>query len=193
MSSPEQPKSDRSRHLLDAIRAIRAEIGDALNDDEFTRFLQESKLPAEEGFVFLSYSNGYVTLSVPRQNPADWYLEQGWIASAKGKAAQAIAVKHGLSVFEPVDATWSIPSFPTNAAVGRHHLELTDRRQTVVVAHSQFLKVRLFGKSPDHRYAWQPLCSLALGPAFLQDLAILYDRKSVTAGESTSNPLPTTT
>jgi hypothetical protein len=50
--------SKRSKHLLDCIRAIRVEVGDGINEAEFTRFLQKKALPTELGFAFLSFPTG---------------------------------------------------------------------------------------------------------------------------------------
>jgi len=191
MNTQEQPKQGRSAHLLDTIIAIRADLGEALNDDELTRFLRETALLTEMGFAFLSYSDGYVTLTVPEQNPADWYPEQGWIAPEKEKIARAIAKKYMLLFYEPVDTTSNFHP-EAGTAVVHHHLELADRRQTVIVAHPQYLKVCLFGKSPDHRYAWEPLYALALGPELLQDLSLLYHRNPEPNCKDTSNWHPKT-
>jgi hypothetical protein len=171
-----QPLTYLPTNLLDTIKTLRAEVGEVLNDDEFTRFLRESVLPIEAGFAFLFFSNGYVTLSVPRQDPADWYPQQGWIAPRKERIARAIAQKYDLSFYEPVDVTSGFHNHHVGSAIVHHHLEFTDCRQAVIVAHPLYLKVRLFGKSPDNRYAWEALCPLPLGSDLLQDISRLYER-----------------
>lgn len=161
-------------HLLDTIRAIRASVGDGLNDDELTRLLRERTLPTEAGFAFLSFYDGCVTLTVPPQDLEDWYPKQGWLVPEKQKIAEAIAEKYKLSFYEPVDMTWSVQDPQSDSAAIHHHFELCDCRQCVIVVHPLYLKLRLFGKSPDHRFAWEPLCPLALGPDLLRDISTLY-------------------
>ena len=190
MNTQRQIPQDRPTNLLDTIKTIRAKVGEALNDDELTRFLQECTLPTEAGFAFLIFSNGHVTLSVPRQDPADWYPQVGWIAPEKERIAGAIAEKYGLSFYEPVDVISGFQNHHAGAATIHHHLEFTDGRQTVIVAHPLYLKVRLFGKSPDHRYAWEPLFPLPLGPDLLQDISSLYEKAEQTLGTGT-NAAPT--
>jgi len=160
--------------LLDTIKAIRAGIGDGLNDNELTRLMRESTLLGEAGFGFVCFCDGYVTLSVPEQDPASWYPEKGWIAPEKEKVAREIACEYGLSLYEPVNAATNFWHPQGDSAPVRHHLELTDRWQTVVVAHPQYLKIRLYGKSSDHRYSWEALYPLPLGPDLLQELSALY-------------------
>ena len=57
----------KSRGLLETVRALQASVGDDLDDNEVTRLLRESALPTEAGFRFLSFSDCFVTLTVPRQ------------------------------------------------------------------------------------------------------------------------------
>jgi len=181
MNNPIAPNaavnSKPSTHLLDTIRAIRASVGDGLNDDELTCLLRENTLPTKAGFALLSSSDGYVTLTVPPQDLEDWYPKQGWIVPEKQRIAEAIAEKYELSLYEPVDTKWSVQDSQADSATVHHHLELNDRQQTVIVAHPQYLKVRLFGRPPDHRYAWESLCLLALGPDLLRDISTLYHRR----------------
>ena len=167
--------SKSNGHLLDAIRAAKERVGEGLNDHELTRLLLlDTELPTEAGFTFLSFSGGVVTLSVPKQDLKNWYPEQGWIAPAKEKVARALAEKYGLSLYEPVDTTTSFLHPPSDPEIARHHIELNDRWQAVIVAHPHYLKVRLLGKSPHHRYGWEALTPLALGPEILQDVSSLY-------------------
>jgi hypothetical protein len=164
-------------HLLHTIRAARASVGEGLNDDEFTRLLLlEAVLPTEAGFTFLSLSRGVVTLSVPQQDLAKWYPDQGWVAPEKESIAKAIAEKYGLSLCEPPDQASSF-RFPDLEQAGvHHHLELATRRETVVIAHPKYLKVRLF-RDPAHGVFYVDSSKpLELGPDLLQDLAGLYRR-----------------
>jgi hypothetical protein len=162
-------------NLLDAIKLTRAEVGEALNDDELTRYLRQFPWPTEAGFAFLIFSNGYVTLSVPHQDLADWHPQQGWITPWKEQIAKTIAEKYGLELYEPIDVSSRFQNHRAGIATVHHHLEFTDNRQSVIVAHPLYLKVCLFGKSSEHRYAWEPLCPLPLGPDLLRDISRLYE------------------
>ena len=163
-----------SLHLLDTIRAIRAGVGDGLNDDELTHLLRRTILPGEAGFGFLSYSDGFATLTVPHQELADWYSEKGWIAADKERIAKAIAEKHQLSLSEPPDETPSSLFPPSDPPNFHHHLELSNRWETVVVAHPYYLKVRLFGATSAILYARLAQSPLQLSTELLQDLSALY-------------------
>ena len=174
MNDPSAAKADvvieSGNHLLDAIRTIRSEVGDGLGDDEFTRLLQQMELPTESGFTFLCYCDRFVTLSVPRQQPANWYPEKGWIVPAKEKIARTIAEKYGLSLCEPPDILypWLHASNP------HHHLQLSNQQEIVIIAHPQYLKIRLFvATSPTRsvRSTQKPFHCQNL----LQDLAALYE------------------
>jgi hypothetical protein len=124
-------------------------------------------------------------LTVPPQELADWYNDQGWIAPEKEKTARGIAKKYGLLLFEPVDTTSNFQSGQTPSPCVHHHVEMTNGRQTIIVAHPQFIKIRLFGKTPEHLYAWEALCPLTHGCDLLQDLSTLYQRSPETNGQST--------
>ena len=176
--------SKRSGHLLDTILAIRAGVGDGLNDHELTQLLRDGTLLSEAGFSFLSFSEGMVTLTVPEQDIATWYPEHGWIAPEKEKLARALAEKYQLCVNEPVDTPtnfWYPEGGPT---LNHHHLELTFGGMTAVVAHPLYAKVRLLGRSSHYRYRWERLCPLALGPDLLRDLSAFY------AGKQAGDTLP---
>ena len=160
---------EETPRLIPAIRAVRDRVGDGLNDDELTRLLRESALPSEAGFHFLSFCQGVVTFSVPRQDLAQWYPEQGWIAPAKEKVARTLAEKHGLSLCEPPDQSSTLAT--TNV---RHHLELTNRWASVVVAHPDYLKVRMYGARPHSPTVADARTPLALDADLLNDLAALY-------------------
>lgn len=162
--------AETDAHLLDTIRAFRANVGDGLNDDEFTRFLQKAGLQAESGFEFLSYSDRFVTLSVPGQEMAKWYPEKGWISVAKERIVRAIAEKHKLLLCQPPDLVFPWVGLPNL----HHHLELSDGRETVIMIHPLYLKVRLFvtaGAILNARAAQRPLL---MGDDLMQDLAALY-------------------
>jgi hypothetical protein len=166
--------SKPNTHLLDTIRSIRESVGDGLNDDEFTCLLQQSTLSTEAGFRFLSYFEGFVTLSVPRQDLMSWYPENGWIAAAKEKMAREIAEKYELSLNEPPDLNFNYIIPRPDSPKLHHHLELSNRRETVIVAHPQYLKIRLFGSMPPALCARTMKRPLLLGPELLQDLSALY-------------------
>ena len=160
----------QSTDLLEVIKDIKASVGDGLNDDEFTRLLQQSALPTEAGFGFLSYSDRYVTFSVPPQGPAKWYPEKGWIMAKKEKAAREIAQKYGLTLCEPPDAIFNCYDF----AVAHHHLELNSQRENIVVIHPRYLKIRLYVAADAARSARFTQKPLSFGPDLLQDLSALY-------------------
>ena len=163
---------ESSLHLLDFIRATRESVGEGLNDDELTRLLLLStELPTEAGFKFLSFSGGVVTLSVPQQDLARWYLDGGWIAPEKVKTAKAIAQRYELSLFEPPDLV-SLRYLDPHSV--HHHLELATRQETVVVAHPKYLKVRVCRAVADGVFTMQARKQLALGPELLPDLSALY-------------------
>lgn len=154
-------------NLLDRIRSMRVELGDELNDEEFTRLAREAKLPAEAGFAFLGYCSRYVMLTVPRQDPTNWYREKGWLKPEKEKIAKEIAEKYGFAICEPPDM--KDPS--TESPNPRHHLQLSNQHEAIVIIHPQFLKIRLFGLASHSSRAQKPLhkkCEL------LQDLAKLF-------------------
>lgn len=169
------PISKLAGHLLDTVRAVRASVGDGLNDDELTRLLRQKLLPTEAGFGFLSFSEGFVTLSVPEQVLADWYPEEGWMVAEKERLARAVAEKHRLSLCEPPDESPS-SLFPPSAPLEiHHHFEFSNQWETVVVAHPYYLKVRLFGATSAILYARLAQSPLPLNPDLLQDLSTLYE------------------
>jgi hypothetical protein len=170
---PAQPAA-ASTHLLDSIRAVRASVGDGLNDDEFTRLLRQAPLPTEAGFAFLSFSAGFATLMVPRQELTHWYPDHGWILESKERVARGIAEKYGLQLAEPPDETAG-GLFPRGDLPSRHHhLEFFSDVETVIVAHPRYLKVRLFGAAPQARYLWNGKNPVRFGPELLSDLSALY-------------------
>lgn len=168
-----QIKPHQPAHLLDTIKTIWMSIGDALNDNELTHFLIKRGLPAEMGFTFLSFSDGYVTLTVPKQNPDGWYANKDWITPEKENIARAIAEKYEWMLAEPMDGPWSLHP-PSETGVVHHHLVLADHRQTIVVAHPLFLKICLLGKPPHQIYGRHSSFPLPLGPDLLREISALY-------------------
>jgi len=165
------PIPTQATHLLDAIKAFKSSVGDDLNDDELTRLLLISAaLPTEAGFAFVSYCDRNITLSVPPQNLADWYPEKGWISQPKEKAAQAIAKKYELTLCEPPDAQYVCLDCPNP----HHHLEFSNKRETIILVHPRYLKVRLFLITDNTRSVKAALRSLPLCPNLLCDLSTLY-------------------
>ncbi|HUA66860.1 MAG TPA: hypothetical protein VME24_13520 [Alphaproteobacteria bacterium] len=180
-----------SESLLEAIRETCSVVGDGLKDEELTALLGQTALPIERGFSFLSFSHGYVTISVPRQDPDNWYMKDGGIVPGKAGIAKWISAKYGLSLYEPVDVSARV--YQNGGLYAHCHLEFADRRQTVIIAHPCYLKIRLFGVSPEHRYACETLTPLPLGPDLLEDLSELYqsnfkNRESIPCGPE-SEPL----
>lgn len=169
------------RRLLDAIVEVHGQVGDGLNDQDLTCLLQASGLPTEAGFAFLSFSNHSATLSVPPQDPADWYPPQGRVAPEKERLATAIAAKYQLALYEPPDQ--NIGCFPRLDEPPVHrHLEFTNEVGTVVVVHPQYMRIRLFAALPGaQNLPSNPLFPLHLGPSLLQDLSVLYQSRAVCA------------
>jgi hypothetical protein len=166
----------QEHRLLEAIKAIRTSIGDGLNDDEFTRFLQKTPLPSEGGFGFLSYCSGFVALSVPPQDTAKWYREKGWIAADKSKLARAIADKYGLSMYEPPDCVAGPRGTHGDTSPhGCHHLEMSFNRETIIVIHPHYLKIRLFRTAAGTIHGWGAHRQEPFGPDLLQEISRLYE------------------
>ncbi len=161
--------------LLDAIQAIQASVGDGLSDDEFTRLLQNTRLPNEAGFAFLSYCNRVVMLSVPTQNSATWYRDKGWVTQDKENLARKIATKHGLLLYEPPDVLCSYPSPLSDLPHPHHHLEMSHKSESVVIVHPHYLKVRLFHPTATILHALNLQRPLELRPDLLRDLSELYE------------------
>ena len=167
--------SNSQIHLLDAIRASIESVGEALNDDELTRLLLlNTDLPTEAGFTFLSFCGGVVTLSVPKQDLAKWYPDQGRVSPEKEKIARELGEKYGLTLCEPPDRSSSswFPDF--EQARIHHHLELVARRETIIIAHPKYLKVRMYCDIADSGFTKKAAKPLALGPELLQELSALY-------------------
>jgi len=173
--APGKARSKPGIHLLAAIRSASESVGEGLNDDELTRLLLlDTELPSEAGFTFLSLSGGVVTLSVPHQDLAKGYPEQRWVTPDKENTAREIAEKYELSLCEPPDLPSNFLYPDPEQATAHHHLEFINRRETVVVAHPKYLKVRINRDAPDGTFHAKASRPLALGPELLQDLAALY-------------------
>jgi len=161
-------------HLLDSVIALRASVGDALAEDEFSCLLRESALPPEAGFTFLTFCAGFVTLNVPPQDLADWYPKSGWILPEKDSIARTIAAKYDLFLCEPPDVVTGCHYTGPDAQRVHHHLELGQNREIIVIAHPRFLKVRLYAGKSALLYAHAARSSLLLDPQLLTDLSALY-------------------
>lgn len=159
-------KRTRVQGLLDRFKTLRASFGGSLNDDELTRLVRDM-VPAECGFSFLGYSTGFVLLGVPHAKSDGWPNER-----ENEQIARDIAQKHGLHLCELGEISPSLN--PDGATQVCQRFELSDGRRTVIVAHPQYLKLRLFVNSPHQRYSWEPLCPLTFSPDLLQDLSLLY-------------------
>lgn len=172
----ERRGASASTQLLDRIRAARASVGDGLNDIEFTRYFLQTLPPPEAGFSFLGFSDGFVALTVPEQELAEWYPERGWISPAKEQVARGLAERYGLSLAEPPDECLSCLSASSESGLlpTHHHLEFTNDAETVIVAHPRYLKVRMFGAVPRTRYVPSGKAPVLFGPALLADFAALY-------------------
>ena len=165
--------------LLESVTAIKTSVGDGLNDQELTRLLEKSGIPKEEGFEFLSYSDRTLTLSVPKQDPTKWYPEEGWITEEKEKKAREIAQKYELSVCEPPDAHYTV----VGGEKPHHHLEMCNGRESVVVVHPQYLKLKLFLSTNSTRSGQAAQRPLSLGPDLLKDLGEQLDGQIAEARE----------
>jgi hypothetical protein len=150
--------------LLETVKYNRAMAGDTLEDDEFSFLMLQKRLPAEADFKFLCFHNGCVTVSVPVQDDECWHPAQGWISFEKEKVAALVAKKYKLMVSEPPDA--ALRSLVPYGMAIRHHLQLWNRKETIVIAHPEFLKVRLYAS--DTGLVFPPM------PGLLKDLAALY-------------------
>jgi hypothetical protein len=150
--------------LLGLIRQSRQTVSSGLADEEFTFFLLKKKLPTEAGFEFLCFHDGCVSLTVPPQDDRCWHPSTGWVSAVKEKLAEAFARKHRLTVSEPPDS--SLLFLLPDGAKLNHHLRFSDRRETVVIAHPEYLKIRLYSSDKN--------LMLPLAQDLLSDLAALY-------------------
>jgi hypothetical protein len=151
--------------LLETVKVMRANAGDGLDDEEFTFFMFKSHLPAEAGFRFLCFHDGCVTFSVPPQDDASWRPPDRWISPDKERIAARVAEKFGLMLSEPPDVGLRLV-LPNGRDI-RHHLQLSNRKETIVIAHPTFLKIRLYAS--DTGLVFPQACGL------LKDLSALYE------------------
>lgn len=149
---------------------LRSSVGDGLNDAEFTQLLLSQVTEDGEGFKILCFSEGSLTLSVPPQRLDSWYPGGAALAPEKEEIAKGIAEKFGLGECEPPDRlNYILP--PPGA---HHHIELTNRCETVAVAHPLYLKVRLFNGSSGQRVLWSSRSPLPPLGELMKELARLY-------------------
>jgi hypothetical protein len=173
-----QPPRDSKKPLLDAVQSLRTCVGEGLNDVEFTHFLQKASLPAESGFEFLSYSNRFVTLSVPKQETGSWYRDKGWVIEEKEQRAREIARKYGLSLYHPPDAVGTHHVTPqSDASHPCHHLEMSFDREILVVIHPLYLKIRMSHASGTSHHASGAHRAPHPGSEMLKDLSTLYQHQ----------------
>ncbi len=149
-------ESEADPELLAEIKAIRASIGDGLNDDELTRLLREPPLPVQAGFAFRSFSEGMVTLSVPPQDLEKRYPEVGWIHPAKEMLARSRARKYDLALFEPPDSNHSCLSPHSGSPKRHHHIELAKGTVIDPCSAPALSQVPAPSRSPD-RLGYGPL------------------------------------
>ncbi len=169
------PPSTEKKSLLEAIKSFRGCVGEGLNDEEFTHFLQKASLPVEGGFEFLSYHSRFVTLGVPRQDSSTWYREKGWVVAEKEKVAREIADKFGLTLYQPPDAvgTHHAAAHADNTHAC-HHLEMSHNREIVIVIHPLYVKIRLFRATGATQHGWSAHKGPQLDGELLKDLARMY-------------------
>jgi len=153
-------------NLLEHIRTMRAEVGDELSDNEFTRLMWESKPPKQGGFTFLSFCDRFVMCGVPKQQAESWYDEKGWIKKEKMEAGKKIAEKYEFTISQPPDSKNSTVDNPHP----HHHLQLSSPQETMVIIHPRFVKIRLYTIASHTTKAERPLKKCEL----LQDLAKFY-------------------
>ena len=77
-------------------------------------------------------------------------------------------------MYESPDVGSSYQCPQLNSPNPHHHLELCNRRDTIVIAHPNYLKIRLFSTSSGTLHAGGPQVPLLLDSALLHDLAALY-------------------
>ncbi len=130
-------------------------------------------LPAEAGFQFLSFCDGVVTLSVPRQDLGNWYPKEGWVSPDKERMASALADQYGLTLGEPPDDRGLLPP-PFGKSTIHHHLELRDRLDAMIVAHPCYLKVRIFKHASPTGCVRPVAIPIRFLSRLLQDLSALY-------------------
>lgn len=164
-------------HLLDTIRWFLMRFGNAPDVDELTHLLRQTPMPVEAGFAFGSFAAGFVTLRVPPQNPAEWYVQKNRFSPKKQWIAGMIAEKHKFSLSENFMAGPGL-LFPTDDQSSRYHfLELSNDLGTIIAAHPDYLKVRLLKEPPRERLSSDLTEFTPLAPDLLEDFSLLYKPK----------------
>lgn len=154
----------RTEDFLETVKRLRACTGDCLSDEEFTFLMLEKRIRTPNGFRFLCFHNGCVTLGVPDQDENAWHSADHWILDCKEKIAKALAKKYGLMFSKPPDACFRVV-LPYGMKT-HHHLQFANRKETVIFVHPHFLKIRL--------YASDTHLILPPAPGLLEDLAAFY-------------------
>jgi hypothetical protein len=157
-----------------------------LDDQELTQLLHLQRLAPQHGFGFVSFSDRFVTLSVPPQRLRDWYPENGWISPEKEILARQIATRHDFSFCEPVDYLPGLAQ--TDVENIRHHIEFGSAQETIVVAHPFYLKVRLFSLEVTMLHIRDFERPLELHPDLLADLALLFQARRLDSAPESSGP-----
>ena len=98
MNTKEQPKQDGPKHLLDAIKSIWATVGDEMNDNEPTRFLEETKLPGMAGFSFFKFHRGPCHFDCRKAGPGGLVFAKWIIGSIKLKLKNLVMKQRMLIV-----------------------------------------------------------------------------------------------
>ena len=156
--------------LVSAAMHLRCSIGDGLNDFEFTEFIK-SRLPSSnDGFGILSFSEGCLTLSVPPQDPTNWYGDKCAIARPKEDRARTIADRHQLTLCEPPDKL----VYGSPGPNAHRHLEFANRWNTVAVAHPLYLKLRVCSGGEHHDAPVDSEAAISQCARLLGDLTVLY-------------------
>jgi hypothetical protein len=143
--------------LLEAIRQFWQLVGSEVSDLELTDLIHERGELVDHGFKFLRLSNDFALFSVPEQDPNKCRGETTWLSPEKEKTARTIAGKYHLEIYEPPDDAGLF-----RIHRNRHHFDFTCPLGPVVIAHPQYLKVRLSRKP------------LYLEQDLLSELASLY-------------------
>ncbi len=156
--------------LVSAAMRLRCNIGDGLNDFEFSEFIKSRLAPTKDGFGILCFSEGCLTLSVPPQNSANWYGDNCAIAHPKEDVARAIAGRHQLTMCEPPDKL--VYGSPGPGA--HRHLEFANRWNTVAVAHPLYIKLRVCSGGGHHDAPVDSEAAIAQCTRLMDELTELY-------------------
>lgn len=155
--------------IVEHILQLKASVGDALNEREFSQLIGASTAPFHSLFRPICYSEGCVMFSVPPQDAAEWYGESSWLAPAKEAVAQRIANDFRLSICEPPDNLSEVVIKPE----AHHHLEFIANHEVIAAAHPAFLKVRITATNT-HHMPWKPHETVLRPVELGRELAELY-------------------